>query len=217
MRWLDISVGLSPGLPVWEGDPPVLVERFSSIDAGDGANVSRIAMSAHSGTHVDAPLHFIDGGKAVDGLLLTHLIGTGYVQQIPDEVDIITAQVLERYPLPDGVRRILFKTRNSSQRLLEKPDFVRNFVAIREDAAELLVRRGIWLVGVDYLSVASFANPVLTHQVLLSAGIIVVEGLELSAVAPGEYELICLPLKVIGADGAPARVVLGEPESRVLA
>lgn len=211
MRWLDISIGLSPGLPVWEGDPPVQVERFASIAAGDGANVSRIAMSAHSGTHVDAPLHFIDGGKAVEELLLGHLMGTAYVHQIPDEIDTITAQVLKQFPPPDGLRRILFKTRNSSQRLLEKPDFVRNFVAIREDAAELLVQRGIWLVGVDYLSVAPFVNPAFAHQVLLSAGVIVVEGLDLSAVAPGGYELICLPLKLIGADGAPARVVLGEP------
>lgn len=211
MRWLDISIGLSPGLPVWEGDPPVQVERFASIAAGDGANVSRIAMSAHSGTHVDAPLHFIDGGKAVEELLLGHLMGTAYVHQIPDEIDTITAQVLKQFPPPDGLRRILFKTRNSSQRLLEKPDFVRNFVAIREDAAELLVQRGIWLVGVDYLSVAPFVNPAFAHQVLLSAGVIVVEGLDLSAVAPGGYELICLPLKLIGADGAPARAVLGEP------
>lgn len=217
MKWLDISIGLSQQLPVWEGDPPVHIERFASMDAGDGVNVTRIALSAHSGTHVDAPRHFIDGGQTVDEMLLDHLIGAADVLQIPDEVDLITSQVVEQFPPPKGARRILFKTRNSSQRLLDKPDFVHNFVAIHEDAAQLLVRWGIWLVGVDYLSVAPFANPNPTHQVLLTAGVIVVEGLDLFAVTPGEYVLICLPLKLMGTDGAPARAVLGKLENRAMA
>lgn len=207
MHIYDISLPVSPHLPVWPGDPSIQMERFSRIEDGAAANVSRIAMGLHTGTHVDAPYHFLAEGSKVNEMSLKVLIGRAYVVHLPD-VDCITAAVLEQAEIPPRTRRLLFKTRNSEYWKDHRLGFQTDFVALSEDGARYLVERGVRLVGVDYLSVAPFNNSVPTHQVLLNAGIIVVEGLDLSKVAQGRYALYCLPLNLVGAEGAPARAIL---------
>lgn len=208
MRILDISLPVSPSLPVWPGDPAIELERISSIESGAEYNLTKLNSSVHIGTHVDAPLHFLSDGRSVDQLPLDVLTGLCYVVQLPDGVDAITAEVLDGIPLAEGTTRILFGTRNSHGWASGETEFQPDFVAITEDGAEWLVARGVQLVGVDYLSVAPYEDTVPTHGVLLQAGVIVVEGLNLSQVPRGFYDLYCLPLKLVGAEGAPARAVL---------
>ena len=208
MQVWDISVSVSATLPVWPGDPPILLERYMAISAGDVANVSHLACSVHVGTHVDAPIHFVDGSSAVENLPLDILIGPTAVVELLD-VDAITADCLEALALPSNMTRLLFKTRNSELWADPRHDFYPDFVALTPDAANWVVRRGIRLLGVDYLSVQRFHDPEpTTHRILLGAGVVIVEGLDLSAVRPGTYQLLCLPLKLVGSDGAPARAVL---------
>ena len=210
MKILDISVPVSPGLPVWPDDPPVVLERYRTLSAGDGCNASRICCSVHTGTHVDAPGHFIDNASTVEDLLLDTLIGPVLVIEVP-AAGAIEPEFLESVLLPRGTVRLLFKTQNSD--LWRKPDhsFHSDFVALSPRAAAWIVEQEIRLVGVDYLSVQMFADSEpLTHLTLLKAGVVVVEGLDLQTVRPGSYQLICLPLKLVGSDGAPARAVLIE-------
>ncbi len=207
MHTYDISLTISSKMPTWPGDPSVVLERFEKIEQGSSANVSKIEMSVHTGTHVDAPYHFLADGKSVERMPLRTLTGRAYVLELPD-VDWITAEVIERSDLPPRTRRLLFKTRNSDYWARNEVEFQENFVGICEDAAEYLVKRGVKLVGVDYLSVAPFNNPGPTHEILLQAGVVVVEGLDLSGVSQGRYTLYCLPLKLDGSDGAPARAIL---------
>ena len=208
MKIFDISLTISPELPVWPGDPPIELEQVESMDQGDHANVSRLSASVHMGTHVDAPHHFLNGGRTVEHLPLDVLTGPCFVAQFPDGVEAITAEALEGTALPAGTKRILFGTSNSRLWARSETEFQEDFVAVTEDGAEWLVKRGVQLVGVDYLSVAPYGDSVPTHTVLLRAGIVVVEGLNLSAVPRGFYDLYCLPLKLLGSDGAPARAVL---------
>jgi arylformamidase len=208
MSIYDISLTISPEMPVWPGDPAVLLEQVESMDAGAHANVSRLNAGVHTGTHVDAPHHFLNDGRTVEGLPLEVLTGPCYVAQIPDAMDEITAEVLDGIPLAEGTVRLLFGTRNSHWWARGENSFQKDFVAVTEDGAEWLVKRGIRLVGVDYLSVAPFGESVPTHTVLLQAGVVVVEGLNLSSVPRGFYDLYCLPLKLKGSDGAPARAIL---------
>jgi len=207
MHLYDISLTLSSDLPTWPGDPSFELIRVRKIDDGDHANVSRIEMSAHTGTHVDAPYHFLAEGKTVEDLSLSDLSGRAYVLHLP-KVNIITAEILENAEIPPRTRRVLFRTRNSEIWAKNVNTFQEDFVALRADAAQYLVDRGVRLVGVDYLSVAPFHDSVDTHQILLKAGVIVVEGLDLSQVSQGRYTLYCLPLKIAGADGTPARAIL---------
>ena len=204
----DISLTISPAMPVWPGDPPVRMTQTESMDSGAEYNLTRLDISAHTGTHVDAPHHFLNDGRTVENLSLDLLTGPCYLVQLPDDVDEISAEVLERISLPDGMLRILFGTRNSKLWAQGQNQFQEDFVAISEDGAEWLVARGVKLIGVDYLSVAPYSDSVPTHQVLLRAGVIVLEGLDLSQVPRGFYDLYCLPLKLAGADGAPARAIL---------
>ena len=209
MRIHDVTVTISSELPVYPGDPRVEIRRTLSLAEGDVANVSHISCGTHMGTHVDPPSHFVEGGIALDKLPLDVLIGPARVFDVGD-VDVIDAATVEQTSL-DGVTRVLFKTRNS--RLWSSPhEFQRDFVYLDAAAAEILVARGVKLVGIDYLSIEmfNFEQPA-THLALLSNNVIVVEGLDLSAVGPGDYELICLPLKIKDGDGGPARVVLREP------
>jgi arylformamidase len=207
MRIHDVSLPLSPRLPHWPGDPPFKRELASAISRGDSANVSRLDFGAHTGTHVDAPVHFIEGRPGVDKLSLEVLVG-------PCRVVEARAAGPELTPteIPERAERLLIKTSNS--RLWDNPDgpFAEDFVAVGEELARRLVADGVRLVGVDYLSVESFraprAHPV--HHLLLEAGVVIVEGLDLWHVDPGAYELYCLPLKLVGSDGGPARVILVE-------
>lgn len=208
MTIYDITLTLTPQMPSWPGDPGVLLERVRKIEEGSNANVSRLDMGVHNGTHVDAPVHFIPGEKSVERLDLEVLVGPALVAELPESVGTITAAVLEAAAIPEGTLRLLLKTRNSHYWTSGEPAFQPGFVGIEVDAAEFLVARGIRLVGVDYLSVAPFKRSRPTHEVLLKAGVVPVEGLDLSRVPPGLYTLYCLPLKIAGCDGAPARAIL---------
>jgi len=209
MKIHDISLTISPTLPVWPGDPSVELKQVTSIPKGDPCNISHVAMSVHTGTHVDAPYHFLNDGKTVETLPLESLIGPAYVIRIPDSVDRLTAEVLAQAEIPVEAERILFKTRNSAIWGRERT-FQEGFVAITADGAGWLVERNLRLIGMDYLSVAPFGEATATHQTLLEKGIVLLEGVNLSEVRPGRYELVCLPLKLSKSDGAPARVVLIE-------
>ncbi len=204
----DITLPISPGMIVWPGDPPVILEKISSMDEGEHDNVSRLSSSVHAGTHVDAPHHFLNDHRTVEMLPLGVLIGPAVVVRIPDEVDLITAAVLGVAAIPAGAERVLFRTRNSGFWAKGKRDFSTDFVGVSVDGAGWLVERGIRLVGIDYLSIAPYKQSIPAHRALLEPGIVVLEGLDLSRISPGPYELYCLPLKLAGSDGAPARVIL---------
>jgi arylformamidase len=207
MRLYDISVGISPDTPVWPGDPPVRLERVSRIADGANANVSHLSCSVHVGTHVDAPVHFLDGTAGIEALSLKVLNGRAYVVHIPS-ADMIDETVLEKAGIPPRTRRVLFKTRNSSLWARGETAFQEDFVAVDAGGAKWLARKGVQLVGIDYLSVAPFGRSREPHRVLLEQGIVIVEGLDLSEVSQGRYTLHCLPLKLVGSDGAPARAIL---------
>ncbi|HEY5160447.1 MAG TPA: cyclase family protein [Gaiellaceae bacterium] len=198
---IDVSVPVSPSTVSWENESAPVIERVSSIEAGDGYNLSRLAFSVHTGTHVDAPSHFIESGGAVETLALDALIGPALVVDARDAENEIDAERVA-HELPTGCQRVLFSTRNSG--LWEEPGFCSDSVGISPRAASLLVERGIRLVGIDYLSV----GPPETHRELLSHNVVLLEGLDLRGVAAGRYRLLCLPLRIVGSDGAPARAVL---------
>ena len=208
MTIYDISLSISPNLPTWPGDPGLKLEQYESMDKGSLYNATHISSSVHLGTHIDAPRHFINDGYTVDQIPLEVLTGPCYVAQLPDGVDEITSEVLDRTEITSEMKRILFGTSNSHYWARGESKFQTDFVAITEDGAEWLVERGVQLVGIDYLSIAPYSESVPTHIVLLKAGIVVLEGLNLSNIMRGFYELYCLPLKISGADGAPARAIL---------
>ena len=208
MTIYDISLTISPAMPVWPDDPVVELERIESMDDGAHVNVSRMSAGVHTGTHVDAPHHFLNDGRTVESLPLDVLTGPCYVAQMPDDMDELSAETLGGLPIPPGTIRLLCGTRNSHLWARGENVFQKDFVAVTEGGARWLVERGIRLIGVDYLSVAPFGESGPTHTILLRAGVVVVEGLNLSQVPRGFYDLYCLPLKLAGADGAPARAIL---------
>ncbi len=208
MTIFDISLTLSPNLPTWPGDPAIELEQTESMDKGGHVNVTRMNMGVHTGTHVDAPHHFLNDGRTVEQLSLEVLTGPCYVVQLPAGIEAITSDVLARTEITSEMKRILFGTRNSHLWSSGETKFQTDFVAITEDGAEWLVEHGVQLVGVDYLSVAPYDDSTPTHEVLLKAGVVVIEGLNLSKVMRGFYDLYCLPLKIAGSDGAPARAIL---------
>jgi arylformamidase len=195
-------------MPVWPGDPQVENRLVSSIEKGEEANVTNIQMSAHTGTHIDAPKHYIKSGTAIEGLSLTTLLGEVEVVEIDFRNSQIDALTLIKVNRNEWSQRVLFKTNNSNLRLLEKDYFNQNFTALLPDAAEYLVQKGVKLVGIDYLSIAPFENGSDTHIILLENDVVVLEGLNLADISPGIYELIALPILLEGADGSPARVLL---------
>jgi arylformamidase len=209
MTIYDISVTLKGGLPVWPGDPQFERTLIASMAQGAAANVSKLTMSAHTGTHVDAPVHFVAEGSGIEQLSLQTLVGPCLVCDVHPHGQHIDAAALDSLALPAGVKRLLLKTANSQRRLYDQSAFAEDFVALTVDGAQWLIEHGIALVGVDYLSVEPFQNsePVV-HRTLLSAGIVPVEGLNLAGIATGDYTLVCLPLKLAGSDGAPARAIL---------
>lgn len=204
--WIDVSVPLRTGMVHWPDNPPVRIEFESSIQRGDVANVSTLSLGAHTGTHMDAPLHFIPDGAGIDQVPFDAVIGPARVIEIQDPVSI-RATELVRHHMQAG-ERVLFKTRNS--RLWAQGDqFAEDFVFIDEEAARYLANAHVQTIGVDYLSVGGYhVDGAAVHRTLLAAGIWIIEGLDLSLVAPGAYELVCLPLKIPGRDGAPSRAVL---------
>lgn len=205
----DISLSISEALVVWPGDPAIRITQPAHLDWGDEFTVSRLDMGAHAGTHVDAPAHFCRGGSGVDALDLDLLVGPALIVHVPGP-EPLSPEILEGLAIPPGTERLLFRTRNSEQWARGGPEFWTDYVGVTEEGARWLVERGVRLVGIDYLSISPFNNLIPPHQVLLGAGLIVVEGLDLSAIAPGTYQLVCLPLKIVGGDGAPARAILIE-------
>jgi arylformamidase len=205
-NWIDLSVPLHSGMAHWPGDPEPSFERISEIAQGAAANVTMCRMTAHTGTHMDAPCHFLDGKDGIDRFPLSLAVGPARVIAVPRAPVVGRAQ-LETKDIKPG-ERLLFKTRNSDRRW-DNQDFETGFVALDASGARLLVERGVSLVGVDYLSVGLFqGDGVETHQLLLGNGIWILEGLNLAAVPEGEYELVCLPLRIAGCDGSPARAIL---------
>jgi arylformamidase len=204
----DISLTMYPGMVVWPGDPAVKMDRLSKIENGDNCNVTFLSTAVHAGTHVDAPYHFLPDGTTIETLPLDVLVGPAQVIQIPENLAMIDRKALEKVEFIPGITRILFRTRNAKIRATGDREFDTTFVAVSADAAELLLEKGIQLVGVDYLSVAPFKNSRPTHEILLGAKVVLLEGINLDAVEPGLYTLYCLPLKLAGSDGAPARTIL---------
>jgi len=205
-EWIDISIPLHNGMVHWPGDASFERAATESIAKGAEANVSEIRGSAHTGTHMDAPLHYLPGGAAIDSMPITASVGRARVISVQDE-DLIRVRELEAHGLARN-ERVLFKTRNS-ERCWHTDHFQKKFVHIPTETARYLAERHVQTVGVDYLSVGGFeADGAETHRILLSAGIWIIEGLNLAQVEAGDYELMCLPLKIIGSDGAPARAVL---------
>jgi arylformamidase len=205
MKLIDVSVPLDAQLPTYPHNTPFTLEPIKRIARGDSSNVSTLHMSAHTGTHVDAPRHFFDEGAGTETLPLELLVGRTRVIQINSRAGV-AAEDLASIDLSDDIR-VLIKTHNSY--LWGSPEFHTDYVGVTESGARHLVEHGIKVVGVDYLSVEMFKNPgAPAHHVLLGSGTIVIEGLDLREVDPGIYEMFCLPLRVVGSDGAPARVVL---------
>ncbi len=192
---LDISRPLSQATPVWPGDPPVIVEPVARVEDGDPA-VSRLALGTHTGTHVDPPAHFLPGTATVDALPLDVLMGPAVVAHFDSAP--IDGAALESMAFPEDAARVLLKTGADAG-------------AVTPDGARWLVERGVRLVGADTLSIEPETEEYPVHRILLGAGVVIVEGLDLAAVAPGSYELVCLPLRIVGGDGAPARAVLIRP------
>ncbi|MFN2514607.1 MAG: cyclase family protein [Pyrinomonadaceae bacterium] len=210
MQIYDVSVPLSPATPTYPGDPGIEIKEWLTLANGDAANVSLLHFGLHSGTHVDAPAHFIEGGGKVESLPLQSLIGAAEVVEVPDDVKVITEGFVAAN-CDKNCQRILFKTRNSHFWNNPEQGFRADYTYIDHGAARRLVESGLKLVGIDYLSVEKFQSEKFeTHHILLSSRVVILEGLDLREVAAGSYELICLPLKVAGGkgDGAPARTVL---------
>jgi arylformamidase len=207
--WIDATATLDPGTtPVYPGNAPLKFDFVSDMRRGDGFTLSALSLGAHSGTHVDAPSHFIRDGATIDQVSLEQLIGPARVIDIPDAVQSIDAAELNRHKWR-GAARVLFRTRSSQRGWMHDSTFHRDFAYIAPDAASLLAEAGVQLVGVDYNSAEQFGAPTpLTHRILLGKGIPIVEGLALDKVAAGDYDLIVLPIKIGGHEGAPARAVL---------
>lgn len=203
--WVDASVPVRDGMLSWPDDPPVEIGLSLDIAAGDPANVTKLSISAHTGTHMDAPRHFLPEGAGIDTMPLEATMGPARVIEISDH-DAVTASELAGHDLGRG-ERILLRTRNSARRWWSEP-FDPEFVHIEPEAAALIAQAGVRTVGVDYLSVGGMESGARTHHLLLEAGVWIIEGLELTSIAAGDYDLLCLPLRLVGSDGAPARAFL---------
>ena len=213
MRIYDVSVPLSAKTPTYPGDPGIEITQWTSLAKGDAANVSLLHLGAHTGTHVDAPSHFIEGAPGVESMMLEALLGPAYVVEVPNTITTIDASFVSAHCEPH-YERVLFKTRNSEFWNDNEPVFQTDFTHLDLGAAEQFVKQGVKLVGIDYLSIERFKSPTFdAHVALLSKGIVILEGLDLREVSAGLYELICLPIRIAGGtgDGAPARVVLRTP------
>jgi len=207
--WIDVTTTLDPSTtPVYEGDAPMTFEFLKDMRKGDAFTLSKYSLGAHSGTHIDAPMHFVVDGAPIERVPIERLIGSARVIEIADDVQAIDAAELNRHDWK-GAPRVLFRTRSSARGWMTSPAFHRDFAYIAPDAAQLLADAGVQLVGIDYLSAEQFGAPApRAHQILLGKGIPIVEGLLLVSVRGGDYDLIVLPMKVGGHEGAPARAVL---------
>lgn len=203
----DLTLPISRSLIVWPEDPAIDLHRVAKMEDGDDCNITRMAMSVHTGTHLDAPSHFIADGTHVESLDLNTLVGPALVVDAEDATQI-TAVLLDTLNIPANTTRLLIKTTNSERWIKGETSFYEEYVAVTDDGAQWLVDHGIKLIGVDYLSVAPYSDLIIPHQILLGAKVIPVEGLNLHHISPGEYQLICLPMLIKGSDGAPCRAIL---------
>jgi arylformamidase len=204
--WIDVSVTVRHGMPHWPDNPPIVLERVMDTGRGDDCNVSHLAMGVHSGTHMDGPVHFIHGAGGLDEMPLTATMGEARVIEIEHPREV-TVDELRKHRLRAG-ERVLFRTSNSV-RCWQRNSFVEDFVGVSESAAVHLAETRVRTVGIDYLSIGRYdADGATIHKILLEAGIWIIEGLDLSPVTGGRYEMICLPVKLHGSDGAPARAIL---------
>jgi arylformamidase len=206
MSWIDVTVPIEDDMIIWPGDPPFVSERVKTIAESGVCNVTRLDFGAHTGTHVDAPIHFLDGAAGAETTPLDVLIGPAWVVDATDVQGALNETAVRRLDIPQGEQRLLFKTTNGS--IWSGGVFEPGFVAFDTGGAEEIVARGARLVGLDFLSVARFDDAIGTHRTLLGGGVVILEGLDLRSVEPGPYELICLPLRVVGCDGGPARALL---------
>ncbi len=207
--WIDVTATLDPATtPVYEGDAPLKFDFLRDMTKGDNLTLSAYSMGAHSGTHIDAPMHFITDGAPVDQVELERLMGAARVIDIPDSVQAIDAAELRRHDWR-GATRVLFRTRSTHRGWMDSTRFHKDFAYLAPDAAQLLADSGVALVGIDYISAEQFGAPTpRTHQILLGRGIPIAEGLDLRPVEAGDYDLILLPIKVGGHEGAPARAIM---------
>ncbi|MGQ9525473.1 MAG: cyclase family protein [Armatimonadota bacterium] len=207
--YYDITVPIRAGMPVWPGDPQVDVHPLKQIGPEGGSNVSLFAFSSHTGTHLDAPFHFIPSGRRLEQIRAEELVGPCWVADLSSAEGHICARDLSEAGIPEGTTRLLLKTRNSVLWRDPSAEFHRDFIGVAADGARWLVSKGVRLVGIDYLSIEPFRTPgAPTHKTLLGSDVVVLEGVNLDGVPAGPYELICLPLLVPGADGSPVRAVL---------
>ena len=205
---IDISLSVTARSVVWPGAPRPEIVRRLSMDRGDSVNDSNLFMNVHTGTHIDAPLHHLPDGSGTDGVGLDLMVGEVAVLDLTGAEAIDVSELERVWPDSPGPTRILLKTRNSTYWADGTDGFVRDYVALTPDTSDWLIDRGVVLVGIDYLSVQRFDDPPDIHKTLLGAGVVLLEGLDLGAVAAGRYELLCLPLKLADSDGAPARAIL---------
>ncbi len=204
---IDISVPIDESMILWPGNSHPKFKRLYSMKRGSTHNEISIEMNTHTGTHIDAPRHFVLNGKAIDQMDPNIFVGPTWVVNMPDVKEIKSSN-LEKLKLPRSIERILFKTANSSLWNKKNPKFRKDYVGLTPDAASWLVKRKIKLVGIDYLSIAKFTDVLAVHRILLKAGIIILEGLNLSKVKKGKYQLVCLPIKIANAEAAPVRAIL---------
>lgn len=210
MKIIDLSVDLRGEMPSWPGSIGFKHTWVKRLDEGSLSNDSILSCDIHIGTHVETPLHYIESGKSIDQISLELLCGEASVIELTAYKQI-GREDLEKSGIPKGTERLLIKTGNSEQWKNDK--FFHDFIALTEDAANFIIESKIKLIGIDYLSVGPYPDGSSVHKILLGAGIIVVEGLDMSAASPGGYDFYCLPLKIAGAEGAPARAMLKIPES----
>jgi arylformamidase len=202
----DISLRIEPGLPIWPTSSGFRLRQAMSLAAGDPANVTELDMDVHTGTHVESGLHFLPGGEALDQVPLERFVGPAVVVKI--EGDRVTAAALDSLAVPSGTTRLLVKTANSARWAAGWGAFDPVYVALTPDAAQWIVERGVQLVGIDHLSVQQFDDNGETHRILLRAGVVILEGLNLTGVGPGAYTLVAAPISLAGTEAAPARALL---------
>jgi len=205
---IDVSVALDDELPIWPDSPGFQLEALQRMSDGAEVNVSKLICDVHTGTHIDAPRHFVEEGKTVEEIPLSVLVGPVVVVRVPDEVDTITAHVLDELGIPSTTSRLLLRTRNSDLWSTHPGTFRHDYTALAPSASRWIVDHDIRCVGVDYLSVQHYDDGPETHQTLLQGDVVIVEGLNLSGVEAGRYELLCMPAKLAESEGAPARVAL---------
>ena len=209
---IDISVPLVRGMPSWPGSAEFRLTQVQSLERGDSANVSKLECEVHAGTHLDAPRHFLPEGATIEGLPLGILVGPAFVAFFQD-AQSITAEHLSSLDMPYNSETLLLRTRNSELWRDGVKEFKSDYVGLTSDAASWIVEQGIRLVGIDYLSIERYGADYGVHRVLLKENVCILEGLNLSGVEPGTYDLICLPMKLVGAEGAPARAILVRQEN----